>query len=149
MASKNDKEGASAGSVVGGIFAILGVIVIIGLKVYRSELRAERADKADQKLVAAEAECLEHAHALMDKAPGVERIGEYLHWGVRTYHAEAWEKSTGTFVGANSSAYRDAIIDLIVARASQDGREEAIRALEKLKLKSRVAGEQWWEIKPL
>lgn len=136
-----------AGGILGGILAIIGVVVVIGAKVYRAEMRAERREKSSERAATLESECFDHAHEMMDRAPDVARVGEYLHWGVRTFHDQAWIKAGEGMGGATGPAYRDALLDLIYAAAAKEGRESEVRSLEKIKLYSRVAGEKWWEIK--
>lgn len=141
---------ARGGGVAGGLV----VVVLIGVRFY---LRMERYERRSQPTVIVddstkipetlESDSLTHAHELMDKAPNADRVGQYLHWGVRTYHDAAWKKTSEAFVGATSTGYRDALFDLMVERATKDGRTEELQSLQKVKVASVAAGESWWDVK--
>jgi hypothetical protein len=144
----------SRGGATGGIAGVLVVAALIGARIYSRIQRHERqsqpvvlVDDSTKVPETLEADSLAHAHELMDLAPNAERVGQYLHWAVRTHHQQAWAKTSEAFVGATATGYRDALFDLMLERAAKDGRTEEATALEKVKAASKAAGESWWDVK--
>lgn len=133
-----------AGKEIVGLCAGVVAVALVGGRIYsRYERNAARDERNQAMLVQLESDCKQHAHELMDKAPELSRVGKDLHALVDEYHAQAWEES-GT-----STGYRDALLDHMIEAAAKTGKEANSRALDKLKLYSRAAGEEWWAIKPI
>jgi hypothetical protein len=128
--------------IVGGIFTLAVVAGVIYLKFQRAEARAERREQREIAALVDMSGWKPHALDMMKQAPDQKTAGEYLAWGVETYHEDATEDA------GSGPEYRDALVDLIYERARQDGREDVTRSLDKVKTMARLAKpETWWEIK--
>ncbi len=106
--------------VVGGIFTLAVVAGVIYLKVVKAQNRAERREARDAAFEADHSLWKSHALDMMKQAPDAKGIGEYLAWGVETYHGEADEEAMSSFI-SDGAAYRDALIEKIYERARKDG----------------------------
>lgn len=134
-----------AREVVGGIAAIIGVAAIIGLRVYRMEMRAERREQVEVHRDMLRELSKDRMLQLMAQAPDQKRVGEYLAWGVNSFHEEI-DGSIESFVGVD---YRNAMIDRIFTHAQGEGREDIQRSLDKLRRYVLLSdAEKWWELQP-
>lgn len=132
--------------VVGGIFTLAVVAGVIYLKVVKAQNRAERREARDAAFEADHSLWKSHALDMMKQAPDAKGIGEYLAWGVETYHGEADEEAMSSFI-SDGAAYRDALIEKIYERARKDGREDVTRSLDKVRTMAKLADpDQWWVI---
>jgi hypothetical protein len=131
----------SGGSVAGGLFALIAVAAIIGLRVYRVQQREARMEQREAEVQALAAESLKHAHQLADKAPEASAI-PLIHTAIDKHHDEAWDEGDGS-----ETLYRDALLRMVAEDGAKSGREDVSRSVAKLLQKSRLAGESWWVIK--
>ncbi len=133
--------------VIGSILAVALLTAVIGAKFYRGYRRTQapqRAAVVNQRL---EKDCKVYAHQLMDSAPDVKRVGPYLHWAVDAFHDEAWQLALSR--GASGPIYRDALFEVILKETVSKGRINETSSLEKLKTRSVLAGETWWNVPPM
>jgi hypothetical protein len=131
----------SGGSVVGGLFALVAVIAIIGLRIYRAEQREARMEQREAEMEALADESLQHAHQLADKAPEASAI-PLIHTAIDKHHEQAWDEGDGS-----ETLYRDALLRMVGDEGAKSGREDVSRCAAKLLQKSRLAGGTWWVIK--
>jgi len=141
---------------VGGGLAALVVVGFIGLKVYsrheRSEARREAREAREEReqgypgredpALAAAAEFLGYAHALVDHAPEQQIVGQYLREAVDRHHAAAFNSC-----GMNSLKYRDAIMAAVLDQCKRESRQDALKVAENLRLFSGMMGAEWWNLK--
>ncbi len=133
-------------SVIGSILAVALLTAVVGAKFYRGYRRAQAPQRAAAVHQQLEKDCKVHAHELMDSAPDVKRVGAYLHWAVDAFHDQAWQLALSR--GPSGPAYRDALFEVILKETISTGRINETSSLEKLKTRSILAGETWWNVPP-
>src|SRR5262245_8910672 len=103
-----------------GIFSGLVSLAVSGGGIYFRLMRAEdRAERRHQQDAASEADhrlCKSHALDMMKNAPDAKGVGEYLAWGVETFHDEADADTMDSMV-PDGASYRDILITKIYDRA--------------------------------
>jgi heme exporter protein D len=138
---------------VGGGLSLLVVSAAVGLRSFnryeRNEARREAREAREEgrmgredPALAASAEFLDQAHMLVDHAPEQQIVGKYLHEAVEQHHNAAFAAC-----GMNSLKYRDAIMAAVLDQCKRDGRQDALKVAENLRLFSGMVGAEWWNLK--
>src|SRR5262245_33043320 len=98
--------------VVGGLVSLCVVGGLIYLRVMRAQDRADRRHQQDAAFESDHRLWKSHALEMMKNAPDAKGVGDYLSWGVETFHDEADAEAMDSMV-PDGAAYRDILITKI------------------------------------
>src|SRR6476659_7984210 len=128
----------NAGKAIG---AVLAIIAVIGLSVLRFQAKQARYERIEQELAQRDQNFLAGAHSLVSQAKD-QNAAKYLNAAVDEFHDEAFDQESNSDL-----LYRNALFELMSAKAAKAGREDVSRALNELKLKSGFNDETCFQLR--
>src|ERR1044071_9416175 len=101
-----------------GIGALLLLVIVVALGVMRFQARQARYERVEQEFAQRDTDFRQGAHDLVSQAKDA-KVALYLNTAVDEFHDDAFDQES-----TRGLLYRNALFDLISAKAQKSGRED-------------------------